>query len=51
MFILILLSILGLTGLVLTIVEVRRDGFRAVRTDWSRVADHDAGATSTLSYR
>ncbi|MFE6734791.1 hypothetical protein [Microbacterium sp. NPDC057650] len=40
MFIVILLSAVALWGLISTVVELCRDGYRAVPTDWSRVA-HD----------
>lgn len=39
MFIVIVLGALALWGLVATVVELRRDGYRAVPTDWSRVPD------------
>lgn len=53
MVILILLAVLAGVGLVATVIEVRRDGFHAVATDWSRVAERDAldSAESTTSYR
>ena len=53
MFIIILLAALALVGLVATFVEIRRDGFRPVATDWARVAEHDTlqNAESTVAYR
>lgn len=53
MVIIILLAALALIGLVATLVEVRRDGFQAVATDWTRVAEHDVtqNAESTPAYR
>ncbi|MFC4138003.1 MULTISPECIES: hypothetical protein [unclassified Microbacterium] len=37
MFIVILLSAVALWGLIATVVELRRDGYRPVPTDWNRV--------------
>lgn len=53
MFIITLLAFLALIGLVATFVEVHRDGFRPVATDWARVAERDAihDAESTVAYR
>ncbi len=53
MFIIILLAVLALVGLVTTIVEIRRDGFRPIATDWTRVAERDAlvDASSAVTYR
>ncbi|WP_426187348.1 hypothetical protein [Microbacterium sp. TWP3-1-2b2] len=53
MVIIILLAALALIGLVATLVEVRRDGFQAVATDWTRVAEHDVtqNAEPTPAYR
>ncbi|WCM55581.1 hypothetical protein [Microbacterium sp. EF45047] len=42
MIIAILLAALALWGVIATIIEVRRDGYRPVPTDWSRVAGIDA---------
>lgn len=42
MIILIALLALGLWALVATIVELRRDGYRRVPTDWSRVGRRDS---------
>ncbi|WP_262927690.1 hypothetical protein [Microbacterium sp. NIBRBAC000506063] len=39
MFIVILIAALALWGAIATVVELGRDGFRAVPTDWSRVAE------------
>ena len=50
MFIVILLAAIALIAIVATFVEVRRDGFHAVATDWARVAEHDA-AQSAVTYR
>ncbi|MGO2519348.1 MAG: hypothetical protein ACTH8F_04455 [Microbacterium sp.] len=50
MFIIILLAILALTGIVLTAIEVRRDGYHAATTDWTRVAEYDA-PESAAGYR
>jgi len=41
MILLIALLVLGAWALIGTIVELRRDGYRRMPTDWSRVADHD----------
>lgn len=54
MFIIFLLAAIALTGLVATLVEIRRDGYRAVSTDWTRVAEHDVtiqNAESMITYR
>jgi len=53
MFIIILLAVLAAVGLVATFVEIRRDGFRPVATDWARVAERDAihDAEPTVTYR
>ncbi|WP_268928529.1 hypothetical protein [Microbacterium sp. KUDC0406] len=40
MFIMILLSAMALWGLIATVVELRRDGYGPVRTDWNRVQSH-----------
>ncbi|MBO9625729.1 MAG: hypothetical protein J7484_05065 [Microbacterium sp.] len=32
---------LGVWALVATVIELRRDGYRAAPTDWSRVAGRD----------
>ncbi|SEB41767.1 hypothetical protein [Microbacterium hydrocarbonoxydans] len=42
MIILIALLALGLWALVATIVELRRDGYRPIPTDWSRVSRRDS---------
>lgn len=42
MFILIALLALGVWALVATVIELRRDGYRRVPTDWSRVAEQDS---------
>lgn len=41
MFIAIVIAALAVWGLIATVIEVRRDGYHAVRTDWSRVAGTD----------
>lgn len=52
-----LLAALAVIGLVTTAIDVYRDGYRAVATDWTRVAergpDRDAlrDAESALGYR
>lgn len=53
MSILILLAVLAVAGLIATVIELRRDGFHAVKTDWSRVACRDAidRAESSIGYR
>ncbi|WP_194420871.1 hypothetical protein [Microbacterium abyssi] len=53
MIIVILLAALALIGLVATVVEIHRDGYRAAPTDWTRVAEHDTlrDAESTVAYR
>jgi len=53
MILLILLAVLGLVGVVLTIVDIRRDGYRQVATDWTRVAERETprDATPAISYR
>ena len=38
MFIAIIVAALAVWGLIATIVELRRDGYRPARTDWARVA-------------
>ncbi|WP_281731691.1 hypothetical protein [Microbacterium croceum] len=40
MILLIALAALAIWAVITTVVEVRRDGYRATPTDWSRVADH-----------
>lgn len=47
MSILIILAALALWGLVAAFVELRRDGHRALPTDWSRVAEHDLVSCAT----
>lgn len=53
MVIIFLLAALALIGIVATLVELRRDGFRPVETDWTRVAEHDSIqiAEPTPTYR
>lgn len=53
MVVIILLAALALVGVVATLVELRRDGFRAVATDWTRVAERDSlsDAETSLIYR
>ncbi|MFS0853728.1 hypothetical protein [Microbacterium sp. 179-I 3D4 NHS] len=53
MIILILLLALALWGLIATIVELRRDGYRRTPTDWRRVAERDplTAAESGIAYR
>lgn len=53
MVIIIALAVLALTGVVASLVELRRDGFRPVATDWTRVAEHDSirNAESAPVYR
>lgn len=46
MILLILLAALALWAIIATILEVRRDGYCARRTDWNRVAESDRGAAS-----
>lgn len=41
MFIILLLIALSIWGVVATVIDVRRDGYRATPTDWSRVAQSD----------
>lgn len=41
MFIAILIAALALWAVIASLVELRRDGYRAVPTDWSRVAGID----------
>lgn len=41
MFILIALLAVVVWASIATLIELRRDGFRAVPTDWSRVAGRD----------
>lgn len=33
---------LSVWGLIATVIELRRDGYRQTPTDWNRVAEHDA---------
>lgn len=42
MLIIILIAVLALAGVTLTAVELHRDGFRAIATDWTRVAERDS---------
>ena len=42
MFLVVLLTVLALWGMVATLVELRRDGYRAIPTDWSRAIPDDA---------
>ncbi len=53
MVLLILLAALSLWALVATVVELRRDGYRATPTDWTRVVDREPlrGAESGHVYR
>jgi hypothetical protein len=46
MFIVIIISALALWGVAATITELRRDGFRATPTDWTRVAETDRALPS-----
>ncbi|UNK71109.1 hypothetical protein [Microbacterium sp. H1-D42] len=39
MFIVIIIAALALWGLIATIVDLRRDGYRRTPTDWSRIPD------------
>lgn len=41
MVLLIALIALTLWGIIATVIEVRRDGYHPVATDWSRVAGRD----------
>lgn len=41
MVLLILLAALILWALVATVVELRRDGYRAIPTDWNRVVERE----------
>lgn len=40
MFIIIVVAALAIAGVAWTAIEVARDGFRPVPTDWTRVAEH-----------
>lgn len=51
MVLLIALAVLALWMLVATLREVRRDGHRAVPTDWSRVAGRDVEPAPARSSR
>lgn len=55
MFLLIIISALALWAIIATFIELRRDGYRAVATDWSRVGARDTSplqqAESMTSYR
>lgn len=53
MILLLVLLALGAWAAIATIVELRRDGYRRVPTDWNRVAQHDAidGAAPGHVYR
>lgn len=53
MVILILLALLAVIGIVATLVDTYRDGYRPVQTDWAQVAEHDAlrDASTSISYR
>ena len=50
-----IITLIGLTAwaLVATVIELRRDGYRRVPTDWTRVAERNAldRAESGHSYR
>ncbi len=41
MSLILLIAALAVWGIVATFVQLPRDGFRAVETDWSRVGDLD----------
>ncbi|WP_278249356.1 hypothetical protein [Microbacterium sp. SD291] len=41
MILVIALIALSIWGIVATVIELRRDGYRPVSTDWSRVAGHE----------
>ncbi|WP_270365800.1 hypothetical protein [Microbacterium algeriense] len=43
MILIILLIALATWGVIASIVELRRDGYRRTPTDWSRVAGRDIG--------
>ncbi|MGV2982290.1 hypothetical protein ACNPNP_01180 [Microbacterium sp. AGC85] len=53
MVIIILLATLALAGVIATLVELGRDGFRPIATDWTRVAERDTArnAESAPIYR
>ena len=53
MVIIILLAALALSGVIATLVELGRDGFRPIATDWTRVAERDGiqSADSAPIYR
>lgn len=55
MFILIVFAGLALWGIIAGIVELRRDGYRAVPTDWARVPGRDSSplqeAEQSVGYR
>ena len=55
MFIVIILAALTVWGAIATIVTVRRDGYRAAPTDWSRATQRDPSeareAESAVGYR
>lgn len=42
MILIIALIVLGVWALVASVIELRRDGYRRVPTDWTRVAERDA---------
>ena len=42
MILIIALVALSVWGIIDTVIQLRRDGYRPVPTDWSRVADRDA---------
>ena len=46
MFIVIIILALALWGTAATVAELRRDGFRATPTDWTRVAENDRAVPS-----
>ena len=51
MILVIVLLALAVWAITATAVELRRDGYRAVPTDWSRVAGRDDAATAAPARR
>jgi len=49
MFLITAIAALAIWGLIATVVELRRDGYRATPTDWSRVAGVDPPERSARS--
>jgi hypothetical protein len=54
MFIILVLFVLAAWGMIATVIDVRRDGYRQRQTDWSRAGGYDdplRAAETSSSYR